>query len=125
MYKNFVIPSQPVASTNFYVNIPVYSIPLLSRCTNYLHKFWARKIYQRLVAFIRVFFSFEILCQNAPTLLLQAGDLFSVSDEAIVNDLTEVLNTICDITSSPDYVSNDNDQSVVEICITRVTSAIR
>lgn len=57
--------------------------------------------------------------------LSKAGDLFSVSDQAIVNDLTEVVNTICEITGLPDYVNNDNDQSVVEICITRVTSAIR
>jgi hypothetical protein len=42
-----------------------------------------------------------------------------------VNDLTEVVNTISEITSLPDYINNDNDQSVVEICITRVTSAIR
>lgn len=46
-------------------------------------------------------------------------------DEAIANDLTEVINAVCEITSSPDYVNNDNDQSVVEICITRATSAIR
>lgn len=57
--------------------------------------------------------------------LSKAGDLFSVADQAIVDDLTEVVNKICDITSLPDYVNNDNDQSVVEICITRVTSAIR
>lgn len=30
-----------------------------------------------------------------------------------------------EITSAADYVTNDNDQSVVEICITRVTSALR
>ncbi|XP_073971191.1 ventricular zone expressed PH domain-containing protein melted isoform X2 [Rhodnius prolixus] len=57
--------------------------------------------------------------------LSKAGDLFSVADHAIVNDLTEVVNKIAEITSLPDYVNNDNDQSVVEICITRVTSAIR
>ncbi|XP_075237442.1 ventricular zone expressed PH domain-containing protein melted [Lycorma delicatula] len=57
--------------------------------------------------------------------LSKAGDLFSVADQEIVNDLTEVVNTIAEITSLPDYVHNDNDQSVVEICITRVTSAIR
>ncbi|XP_049810598.1 protein melted isoform X1 [Schistocerca nitens] len=57
--------------------------------------------------------------------LSKAGDLFSVADQAIVNDLTEVVNTIAEITSLPDYVNNDNDQSVVEICITRVTSCIR
>ncbi|XP_050539223.1 protein melted isoform X2 [Daktulosphaira vitifoliae] len=57
--------------------------------------------------------------------LSKAGDLFTVPDEAIVNDLSEVINVICEITSLPDYVNNDNDQSVVEICITRVTTAIR
>ncbi|KAF4523801.1 hypothetical protein B566_EDAN013359, partial [Ephemera danica] len=57
--------------------------------------------------------------------LSKAGDLFSVSDHAIVNDLTEVINVITRITGMPDYLNNDNDQSVVEICVTRVTSAIR
>lgn len=57
--------------------------------------------------------------------LSKAGDLFSVADAEIVSDLTEVVNTIAEIASLPDYVNNDNDQSVVEICITRVTSAIR
>jgi protein melted len=58
-------------------------------------------------------------------LLLQAGDLFSVSDNAIANDLTEVILTITRISTMPDYLNNNNDQSVVEICVTRVTSAIR
>lgn len=57
--------------------------------------------------------------------LSKAGDLFSVADQAIVNDLTEVINTIAEITSLPDFINNDNDQSVVEICITKVTSTIR
>lgn len=56
---------------------------------------------------------------------MQAGDLFSVSDNAIANDLTEVILTITKISSMPDYLNNNNDQSVVEICVTRVTSAIR
>lgn len=58
-------------------------------------------------------------------ILFQAGDLFSLTDQAIVNDLTEVINAIAEITSLPDYVNNNNDQSVVEICITKVTSTIR
>lgn len=62
---------------------------------------------------------------NSRHQFVQAGDLFSVPDEAVVNELTEVINAICEIASSADYVNNDNDQSVVEICITRVTSAIR
>jgi len=48
-----------------------------------------------------------------------------VRDDAIANDLTEVISAVCEITSSPDYVNNENDHSVVEICITRTTSAIR
>ena len=57
--------------------------------------------------------------------LSKAGELFSLEDNDIKNDLTEVLESICEIAKSPDYASSDNDQSVVEICITRVTSAIR
>nr|CAH7762055.1 unnamed protein product [Callosobruchus chinensis] len=57
--------------------------------------------------------------------LSRAGDLFSVPDSVIVNDLTDVLKEITSITSLPDYVNNDNDQSVVEIYVTRVTSCIR
>nr|XP_023024362.1 protein melted [Leptinotarsa decemlineata] len=57
--------------------------------------------------------------------LSRAGDLFSVPDSVIVNDLTDVLKEITVIASFPDYVNNDNDQSVVEICVTRVTSCIR
>lgn len=57
--------------------------------------------------------------------LSKAGELFSLEDADIKNDLSEVLDRICDIARSPEYASSDNDQSVVEICITRVTSAIR
>lgn len=57
--------------------------------------------------------------------LSRAGDLFSVPDSVIVNDLTNVIKEITGLASLPDYVNNDNDQSVVEICITRVTSCIR
>lgn len=48
-----------------------------------------------------------------------------MDDSEISGDLTEVIETISNIISHSDYVNNDNDQSVVEICITRVTSAIR
>ncbi|KAK5645394.1 hypothetical protein RI129_006694 [Pyrocoelia pectoralis] len=57
--------------------------------------------------------------------LSKAGDLFSLPDSEIVNDLTLVLNEITTIASQPDYAHNDNDQSVVEICVTRVTSCVR
>lgn len=57
--------------------------------------------------------------------LSKAGDLFSVDDKTIVNDLSSVLGKIQEIASHSSYLHNDNDQSVVEICIARVTSAIR
>lgn len=57
--------------------------------------------------------------------LSRAGDLFSIDDNSVVADLSEVLTKIQEIASSSDFVRNDNNQSVVEICITRVTSAIR
>ncbi|XP_017071287.1 protein melted isoform X2 [Drosophila eugracilis] len=57
--------------------------------------------------------------------LSRAGDLFSVPDADIVDDITEVLSEISPIISHADYVNNNNDQSVVEICVTRVLSCIR
>lgn len=57
--------------------------------------------------------------------LSRAGDLFSVADAEIVNGLTEVLAEIDAIISQPDYQHNTNDQSVVEICVTRVLSCLR
>uniref|UniRef100_A0A1B0CX98 Putative ph domain protein melted n=1 Tax=Lutzomyia longipalpis TaxID=7200 RepID=A0A1B0CX98_LUTLO len=57
--------------------------------------------------------------------LSRAGDLFSVADVDIVNDLTDVLTQIELIISQADYLQNKNDQSVMEICVTRVTSCIR
>lgn len=57
--------------------------------------------------------------------LSRAGDLFSIDDNSVVADLSEVLTRIQEIASSSDFIQNDNNQSVVEICITRVTSAIR
>ena len=58
-------------------------------------------------------------------ILCQAGDLFTVDDKAIVNDLSEVIHKIREIIHLSEYKHNANDQSVVEICITRVTSTIR
>lgn len=46
-----------------------------------------------------------------------------MNSSAIV--LSYQLREITTITSQSDYASNDNDQSVVEICVTRVTSCIR
>ncbi|GAB6031264.1 hypothetical protein CHUAL_009064 [Chamberlinius hualienensis] len=57
--------------------------------------------------------------------LSKAGDLFTVDDVAIVASLSDVVSKIQEITSQASYLQNDNDQSVVEICIARLTSAIR
>lgn len=57
--------------------------------------------------------------------LSKAGMLFSLDDKEIEDDLSNVLKGIHVIADTDDYESNDNDQSVVEICITRVTTAIR
>ena len=57
--------------------------------------------------------------------LSKAGDLFSLDDKDIEADLSEVLKHIHEISEAPEYLTNDNNQSVVEICITRVTSSIR
>ncbi|XP_065102705.2 ventricular zone-expressed PH domain-containing protein [Paramisgurnus dabryanus] len=57
--------------------------------------------------------------------LSRAGDLFSLDDCEIEDCLSEALEEIKIISCSPDYLTNDNDQAVVEICITRITTAIR
>ncbi|MGH0137619.1 UNVERIFIED_CONTAM: hypothetical protein FKN15_020303 [Acipenser sinensis] len=57
--------------------------------------------------------------------LSRAGDLFSLKDAEIEDSLSEALEEIKIISSSADYLTNDNDQAVVEICITRITTAIR
>ncbi|XP_025913582.1 ventricular zone-expressed PH domain-containing protein homolog 1 isoform X2 [Apteryx rowi] len=57
--------------------------------------------------------------------LSRAGDLFSLDDAEIEGSLSEALEQIRIISSSVDYQTNDNDQAVVEICITRITTAIR
>ncbi|KAF6718806.1 Ventricular zone-expressed PH domain-containing protein [Oryzias melastigma] len=57
--------------------------------------------------------------------LSRAGDLFSLEDSEIEEFLSQALDQIKTISCSPDYLTNDNDQAVVEICITRITTAIR
>ncbi|XP_058489798.1 ventricular zone-expressed PH domain-containing protein [Solea solea] len=57
--------------------------------------------------------------------LSRAGDLFSLDDTEIEDCLSQALDQIKAISCSLDYLTNDNDQAVVEICITRITTAIR
>ncbi|XP_005094008.1 ventricular zone-expressed PH domain-containing protein homolog 1 isoform X2 [Aplysia californica] len=57
--------------------------------------------------------------------LSKAGELFSLSDDLIEKDLEKIVEEIIVIADSDEYEKSDNDQSVVEICITRITTAIR
>ncbi|XP_054159011.1 ventricular zone-expressed PH domain-containing protein homolog 1-like [Oppia nitens] len=57
--------------------------------------------------------------------LSKAGDLFSIDDKSIVEDLSELIHHIQKISSASNFLDKHNDQSVVEICLTRITSAIR
>ena len=57
--------------------------------------------------------------------LSKAGELFSLEDNEIERDLGEIIKKIEEIADTDEYEENDNDQSVVEICITRITTAIR
>lgn len=57
--------------------------------------------------------------------LSKAGDLFSIDDKSIVSDLSELIDHIKQISGASDFTQRHNDQSVVEICLTRITCAIR
>ncbi|OWF39852.1 Ventricular zone-expressed PH domain-containing protein-like 1 [Mizuhopecten yessoensis] len=57
--------------------------------------------------------------------LSKAGDLFSLDDRDIKRCLISVLQKIGEILDNKDFASNDNDQRVVDICVARVTTAIR
>lgn len=76
--------------------------------------------------------------------LSRAGELFSIEDSKIVNDLSDVVKLafflssfdyifdthlqlleISTIISQPRYLKSTNDQSVIEICVNRCTSCIR
>lgn len=55
----------------------------------------------------------------------RAGDLFTCSDWEIVSDLQTTLLTLKRIFTSPTYLTDTNSQSIVEISLARITSAIR
>lgn len=57
--------------------------------------------------------------------LSRAGELFLIDDKNIVTDLSVLINEIQRISSSRDFNKVNNDQSVIEICLARITSAIR
>ncbi|VDP14886.1 unnamed protein product [Soboliphyme baturini] len=57
--------------------------------------------------------------------LSKAGALFSVRDWDIVSDLPAATPKLKHIFNSSSYASDSNAQSVVEICLARITSAVR
>ncbi|KAM3718394.1 Protein melted [Dirofilaria immitis] len=57
--------------------------------------------------------------------LSHAGQLFTISDYDVITDLHRTLAKIKSIFNAPDYCHNENDQSVVEIVLARITAAIR
>lgn len=57
--------------------------------------------------------------------LSKAGTLFSLEDKDVEECMSDVVRAIYNIADTDDYESSDNDQSVVEICITRLSAAIR
>lgn len=57
--------------------------------------------------------------------LSKAGDLFTLPDSMIMDDISEILERIKEIASGARYIDNENDQSVVEICIARLTASLR
>uniref|UniRef100_A0A7E4V442 PH domain-containing protein n=1 Tax=Panagrellus redivivus TaxID=6233 RepID=A0A7E4V442_PANRE len=56
---------------------------------------------------------------------LNADQLFSVSDYEIITELHSALTRIKEIFNNPSYVESSTDQSVVELTLARMTSAIR
>ena len=50
--------------------------------------------------------------------------MFLLPDSLIIPDLPEVLSKIREVAGNETYLHNENDQSVVEICVARVTSCV-
>lgn len=57
--------------------------------------------------------------------LSKAGELFNIDDWQIVSDVQPVLTKLKEIFNAKSYTSDLNSQSVVEICLARITLAIR
>ncbi|XP_065565232.1 protein melted-like isoform X1 [Artemia franciscana] len=57
--------------------------------------------------------------------LSHAGDLFKLSDGEILQDIYEIIPALKDIISDDTFVYNKSDHTLVDITITRLTSAIR
>lgn len=54
-----------------------------------------------------------------------AGEVFNVKDKEIEEDISSIIHCLKDIVNREQYLYQHNEQSVVEIVLTKITSAIR
>lgn len=64
----------------------------------------------------------EILCEQD---LSRAGQLFSINSKILLDNFSETIELIKTMVDSKNYVNNINEQSIVEIVLTRCLSALR
>ena len=57
--------------------------------------------------------------------LSRAGELFSISNEILLQDFATTIDIIKSIVDNRKYVNHLNEQSIVEIVLTRCISALR
>lgn len=57
--------------------------------------------------------------------LSKAGFLFAVSNDALLEDFANTIEMLKNIIDSKSYINNLNEQSIVEIVLTRCISALR
>lgn len=57
--------------------------------------------------------------------LSRARDLFAVPNEEIITHVEEITLKLAKIFSHRSYINDTNSQSIAEICIARITSAVR
>ena len=57
--------------------------------------------------------------------LSHAGQLFDIDNHEVEQDIEAAAQFVSHIISGSDYVHNRTDQSLIEICVARLTTAIR
>lgn len=68
----------------------------------------------------------ELMVEVLETLnLSKAGELFQMSDDKVMLTLLQVVPRIISIINEESYTDSTNNQSVVEICIQRITTALQ
>lgn len=64
----------------------------------------------------------EILCEQD---LSRAGNLFTLSNDVLLNEFPITIEILKSIIDNKNYVNNLNQQSIVEIVLTKCISALR